>query len=59
MTAQKFTNFVFFFLKHTNMKAVTIRSNKIVSNEVIDKEVLLEPSYGKNLMNILANLIGV
>ena len=58
MTAQKFTNFVF-FLKHTNMKAVTMRSNKIVSNEVIDKEVLLEPSYGKNLMNILANLIVV
>ena len=41
------------------MKAVTMRSNKIVSNEVIDKEVLLEPSYGKNLMNILANLIVV
>ena len=57
MTAQKFT--IFFFFKHTNMKAVTMLSNKIVSNEVIDKEVLLEPSYGKNLMNILANLIGV
>ena len=34
--------------------AVTIQSNKIVSNEVKDSWVLLEPSYGKNQMNFLA-----
>ena len=32
---------------HTDMTAVTIPSNKIVSNEVKDNLVLLEPSYGK------------
>ena len=29
------------------MTAVTIQSNKIVSNEVRDNKALLEPSYGK------------
>ena len=35
------------------MKAVTI----IVLNEVKDNYALLEPSYGKNQMNVLANPI--
>ena len=39
------------------MTAVTIQSNKIVSNEVKDNEALLEPSYGKNQMSFLANSI--
>ena len=34
---------------HTDMTAVTIESNKIVSNEVKDNWVLLQPSYGKGL----------
>jgi len=38
-----------------DMTAVTIQSNKIVSNEVKDNYALLEPSYGKNQMNFLAN----
>ena len=37
------------------MTAVTIQSNRIVSNEVKDSYALLEPSYGKNQMNFLAN----
>ena len=37
------------------MTPVTIQSNKIVSNEVKDNEVLLEPSYRKKQMNVLAN----
>ena len=36
----------------TDITAVTIQSNKTVSNEVKDNQVLLEPSYGKNRMNI-------
>ena len=39
------------------MTPVTIQSNKIVSNEVKDNEVLLEPSYRKKPMNVLANPI--
>ena len=39
------------------MTAVTIESNKIILNEVKNNEVLLEPSYGKNLTNFLANLV--
>ena len=40
------------------MTAVTIQSNKIVSNEVKDNKVLLEPSYRKKKqMNFLANPI--
>ena len=39
------------FLKkmYTNTAAVTIQSNKIVSNEVKDNWVLLEPSHGEGL----------
>ena len=36
MAAQNFTNFDKFFLMHTDMTAVTIQSNKIVSNEIED-----------------------
>ena len=36
MAAQKFTIFDKFFLMHADMTAVTILSNKIVSNEVKD-----------------------
>ena len=36
MAAQKFTNFDKFFLVHVDMTAVTMQSNKIVSNEVKD-----------------------
>ena len=32
---------------HTDMTAVTIQSNKSVSNEVKDNQALLELSYGK------------
>ena len=32
---------------HTDMTAVPIQSNKIISNKVKDNEVLLEPSYEK------------
>ena len=35
------------------MRAVTIQSNKIVSNEV--KDNVLEPSYRNNTMDFLAN----
>ena len=38
------------------MTAVTIQSNKIVSSEVKNNEVLLEPSYRKK-MNFLSNPI--
>ena len=34
---------------HADMTVVIIQSNKIVSNEVKDHKVLLEPSYGKKL----------
>ena len=40
---------------HADMTAVTIQSNKIVSNNIKDNEVLLESSQGKNQMNFLAN----
>ena len=40
---------------HADMRAVTIQSNKIVSNEVKDNQALLEPSYGKNPTYFLAN----
>ena len=36
MAAQKFTNFDGFLKIHADMTAVTIQSNKIVSNEVKD-----------------------
>ena len=36
MAVQKLTNFGKFFLMHTDMTAVTIQSNKIVSSEVKD-----------------------
>ena len=37
MPTQKFTNFYVFFKKiHTDMTAVTIQSNKIISNELKD-----------------------
>ena len=39
---------IFIFLMHADTTAVTMQSNKIVWNEGKDKEVLLEPSYGKN-----------
>ena len=42
---------------HTDTTAVKMQSNKIVLNEVKDDEALLEPSYGKNVTNILANPI--
>ena len=37
------------------MTAVTIQSNKIVLNEFKDNQALLEPLYGKNQTNFLAN----
>ena len=36
ITAQKVTNFGTFVLMHTDMTAVTIQFNKIVSNEIKD-----------------------
>lgn len=39
------------------MTAVAMQSDKIVSNEVKNIQMLLEPSYGKNWMNLLANPI--
>ena len=36
MTAQKFATFDKFFYMHADMTAVTIQSNKIVSNDVKD-----------------------
>ena len=47
MAARNFTNFDKFFLMHADRTAVTIQSNKIVSNEVQDNKALLEPLYGK------------
>ena len=44
MTIQKFTNVDFFKKMHADMTAVTIQSNKIVSNEVKDNEALLQSS---------------
>ena len=41
------------------MTAVTIQSKKILSSEVKDNEALLEPSYGKDKKNFLANLIHI
>ena len=38
---------------HADMTVVTIQSNKIVWNE--DNQALLEPLYGKNIMDFLAN----
>ena len=52
MSTQKF---IILKKKHADMTAVTIQSNRIVSNEVKDNYALLEPSYGKNQMNFLAN----
>ena len=43
MATQKFTNFDGFFL-NTDITAVTIQSNIIVSNEVKHNLTLLEPS---------------
>ena len=40
---------------HAAMTAVTKQSNQIVSNEIKENEVLLEPFYGKTQMNFLAN----
>ena len=58
VATQKFTNFdKLFFKMHADMTAVTIQTNKIVYNEVKDKKVLPDPSYGKNQMNFLANPI--
>lgn len=45
------------FLMHTDLTAITTESIKIVSNKAKDNQVLLEPSYGKNWTNFLANLI--
>ena len=42
---------------HADRTAVTVQSNKIVSNDVKDNEVLRGPSYGKNQTNFLANPI--
>ena len=44
-----FTDLNFFKKMYTDMTAVTIESNKIVSNEVKDNRVLLQPSYGEGL----------
>ena len=40
---------------HADLKAATIQSNKIVSNEVKDNGTLLEPLHGENVTDILAN----
>ena len=40
---------------HTDMTAVTIQSNKIVSTEVQDNWALLQPPYRRKQMNFLAN----
>ena len=49
MATQISPNFDKYFLMHTDRTAVTIQSNKIVSNEVQDNHVLPEPSYRKKL----------
>ena len=40
---------------HADVTAVTIQSNKITLYEVKDNQMLLEPLYGENQMNFLAN----
>ena len=45
------------FLRHANMTAVTIQSNKIVQNEVKDNQALLERSYSNSVVDFLATLI--
>lgn len=57
MATQKFTTFDKYFLIHADKTAVTVQSSKIVSNEVKDKQALLEPSYRKIQMNYLVNPI--
>ena len=42
---------------HADMTAATIQSNKIVSNEVKDKQAWLEPSYGKKQTKVSSNPI--
>ena len=42
MTTQKFTNLDKFLKMHTDITVVIIQSNKIVSNEVKDKEEPLQ-----------------
>ena len=42
---------------NTDRTAVTIQSNKIVSNDIKDNQALLEPSYRKNQTNFLSNLV--
>ena len=37
------------------MTAVVTQSNRIVLNEIKENQALLEPSYGKNQTNCLAN----
>ena len=39
------------------MTAITVQSNKIVSNEVKDNYALLEPLHRKNITDFLANPI--
>ena len=39
------------------MTAVTVKSNKIVSNEVTDNKTLLEPSNGKRWTSLFTNPI--
>ena len=55
MATLKFTNFDKFFKMPADVTAVTIQSNKIVSNEIKDSQVLLEPSYGKNQTKVLVS----
>ena len=59
MATQKFTNFdKFFFFMYTDMTAVTITIKKkkthLISNEVKNNLAVLEPSYGKKQMRLLA-----
>ena len=56
MTTEKIINFDTFFKMHTDMTAVMIKSNKIVSNEVKDKHYSSH-LWEKNGMNSLANPI--
>ena len=41
---------------HIDMKAVTMQSNKLVSNEVEVNHILLEPWYGKRLSKLFGQL---
>ena len=43
----KIHQFWWVFLMHADMTAITIQSNKLISNEVKDSYVLLESFYGK------------